>query len=138
MSCMLALRQDRAPRPPCLVSNRDVKWHACRLLSCFCAPARPSLVFRSWVRCVWVWGWGSIARVTRLWLFLFQSLRPLVGLVSWFQRYQIINLSYLGARADGSSQDNVSYGWRLILISLRVVFSFGGSQLCMLAFCFQL
>ena len=96
MSCMLALRQDRAPRPPCLVSNRDVKWHACRLLSCFCAPARPSLVFRSWVRCVWVWGWGSIARVTRLWLFLFQSLRPLVGLVSWFQRYQIINLSYLG------------------------------------------
>ena len=39
---------------------------------------------------------GSIARVTRLWLFLFQSLRPLVGLVSWFQRYQIINLSYLG------------------------------------------
>ena len=45
---------------------------------------------------VWVWGGGSIARVTRLWLFLFQSLRPLVGLVSWFQRYQIINLSYLG------------------------------------------
>ena len=55
-------------------------------------PARPFC--RSWVRCVWVWGWGSIARVTRLWLFFFQSLRPLVGLVSWFQRYQIINLSY--------------------------------------------
>ena len=55
---------------------------------------------------------GSIARVTRLWLFLFQSLRPLVGLVSCYQRYQIINLSYLGKKELDSWQSLASLSWR--------------------------
>ena len=46
---------------------------------------------------------GSIARVTRLWLFLFQALRPLVGLVSWFQRYQIRKTGSGAAQAAATS-----------------------------------
>ena len=132
MSDAVYARNATRPRPRArraLVELETLNSARLPVVSCFRVPARPSLVV-SVVRCVWVWGWGLIARYARVWSFLYQSLRPLGACAVLFN---VIGLSRFGLnsslpRAIGSYQDNVSYGWGLSSNSRRVVFSLGVSR----------
>ena len=79
-------------RPPCPCRARDAQQctSACCLVFLRSRPPVPCRV--RWVRCVWVWGWGLIARFACVWSFLLPVPAPVRGLCRGYSTLSILHI----------------------------------------------